>query len=178
MKLLELMFTETNNNDTTSEVVLYHYAHSREPELILDPKKFGSSFYTKRDKQLSEVPRLFFYTNPSEKEKLFDSSDGLYRVIVDKSRIYNLGQDPDGLKQRFVTFPGGPTDFDLLLRYVSGWNLETTGHGKSSASGWVKGPGVYDGMMYRTPKFVVVLWFLPVVGTLIPESERIALETD
>lgn len=133
---------------------LYHYSRSSEDQLILDPSKFGNNSYTKRDKMVSDVPRVFFYLKPKEKETMFDTKQvSLYTAEVPSDQIYNIIKDPEGIRAK--AFEKRP-DFDLMLK-----NVIKAG---------------YKGAYYK-PGFEVVIWFEPVKVRKMTDDERLSLES-
>lgn len=75
---------------------LYHYSSADSDTLVVDPKYFAQNYFTKKDYNLSDVPRSFWYTSPKDKESFFESSN-LYTVKVSPDKIYDLRKDPDGI---------------------------------------------------------------------------------
>lgn len=109
IKLYHFLFEEASENTpgktkelpTSGPVNLYHYlkgSNSSPPdEITLNPGRFGENSYTRNDLESSPLPRVFFYTDPSQKETFFLSSP-LYMATVDASSIYNLAKDPENYK--------------------------------------------------------------------------------
>jgi hypothetical protein len=138
----------------TGTISLYHYARSTEDQLILDPSKFGNNSYTRRDKMISDVPRVFFYLKPQEKETMFDTKQvSLYTTEVPSDLIYDIIKDPEGI--RIKAFEKRP-DFDLMLK-----NIIKAG---------------YKGCYYK-PGFEVVAWFEPIKVRKMSDEERLSLES-
>lgn len=111
IKLYPILFEQTSPDDVPSKtrelpssgpINLFHYLKGKTPppdEITLSPDKFGENPYTKNDLQSSVVPRVFFYTDPAQKETFF-RSDPLYMATVEASSIYNLTKDPENFKFR------------------------------------------------------------------------------
>lgn len=111
IKLYPILFEQTSPDNIPSKtrelpnsgpINLFHYLKGKTSppdEITLSPTKFGENPYTKNDLQSSTVPRVFFYTDPSQKETFF-RSDPLYMATVDASSIYNLTKDPESYKFR------------------------------------------------------------------------------
>lgn len=149
-----------------SPVTLYHYAKSQEETLKLDPNRFGENSYTKRDKLMSDVPRVFFYLNPREKESFFKAEHSLYSVEVPREQIYNVIKDPLGLKKKH--FEKRP-DWDALLQELSGYGWEN-----SKKMTKVREP-LFKGMYYK-PDFEVVIWFDYITVRKVDQEVRSSLE--
>lgn len=111
IKLYTILFEQTSPDDVPSKtrelpssgpINLFHYLEGKSSppdEITLSPDKFGENPYTKNDLQSSVVPRVFFYTDPAQKETFF-RSDPLYMATVEASSIYNLTKDPENYKFR------------------------------------------------------------------------------
>lgn len=101
---------------------LYHFSSiSPSPEsFVLDPE-FGRKnpkAYSRRDYATSNVPRVWFYTNPAEAEDSVKAGSILYTTEVNKEDICELG---DLIKMYKESNPGAPINVDELLRMASGW---------------------------------------------------------
>ena len=67
--LLESKLDDYNLDGTTH---LYHYSKSDDDELTLDPEHFVSntSSHSRKEKEVSDVPRIFFYADPNKTEQI------------------------------------------------------------------------------------------------------------
>ena len=111
IKLYTLLFEETSPDNIPSKtrelpssgpINLFDYLKGKTSppdEITLSPDKFGENPYTQNDLQSSVVPRVFFYTDPAQKETFFRSHP-LYLATVEASSIYNLTKDPENYKFR------------------------------------------------------------------------------
>ncbi len=87
--------------DTGGTMSLYHYTNrTKEDELTLNPEYFltqGSS-YSRREREASRVPRVFFYptTDPKKTERMVTGGSHLFSVDVPTSQVYDLKRDPEG----------------------------------------------------------------------------------
>lgn len=150
--LTEAPFSDYN---IEGRVVLYHYAdpysleqeyNTREPEsFTLNPDKFGKSYFSSREMETSSVPRVFFYVNLNDVEKIVVGGRVLYTTEVSANLIYDLKTDPDGyIKQ--IRHP------DYGLRKGMEWNelLE-----------FIRDESPYKGVFYGS-SFDVVSWLGPI----------------
>ena len=119
------------------QVVLYHFMSGGGlPEIMSEPSRFGASSFTRRDKSVSSVPRIFFYSDLNDKEHEL-SGRPLYKTLVPADRIYDLVKDPLGLKEQ-----AGKNDVLNATRLVDVVNEHPD----------------YDGMYYKTNAHIVN-WF-------------------
>ena len=91
--------------DKGGKVILYHYADpysleqqygTRDPEkFILDTSNFGKSYFSRKEMEASSVPRVFFYVNLDDVEKIVVGGRVLYTTEVPISQIYDLKTDPE-----------------------------------------------------------------------------------
>lgn len=155
-------------------IPLYHYSTSNNDTLLLNPEKFGSNPHSKREMNTSDVPRVFFYTDPKQREKeLFGASHNLFVANVPFDQIYNLKQDPLKLFQTY-----GRHGIHEILMLLSGWTRKT---GK-----WLKTPDSekpnsvqnIKGAMYDLGRFKVVIWFEPIMVKKVNSEEKTELERD
>jgi hypothetical protein len=138
-------------------------------EIVLNPERFGENPYSKKEKMSSDVPRVFFYLDVKQREPMFEKNYSLYKATVPSVDIYDLEQDPDSIKEKFRSKYSGIVDSDAVLKYISGWSKKS---GK-----WTRGPALYKGVYYNVG-FDVVIWFEPIVVTIVPESFRMSLESE
>lgn len=155
-------------------VKLYHYADAKDEELVLDPTRFGESAFSRREKQRSEVPRVFFYVDPSQKESFFSGRE-LYTTQVPESLIYNLDQDSDRMKKNpefKINAYSDAIDYDSILQHLSGWRYPD-GWGKPAAK---TGEQRYGGAYYDVGSFQCVAWFDYISVRKVSQDERDSLE--
>jgi len=154
---------------------LYHFTQES-PEnaketIELDPERFGEMGYSKKDLTVSAVPRTFFYVNPTKKEDFFDGK-ALYEAKIPTANIYNFLKalkDPNDEVIAAVKAENyNILDMDQVLKKVSGWRQGAWG--TEDAGKWIKGPGIADGMYYKTEHFAVVVMFVPVKAYLAEEQ--------
>jgi hypothetical protein len=144
---------------------------------------FGKSSYSKTEKAKASTPRIFFYTDPEQKEVFFSSAT-MYTTNVPVHEIYNLHKDPANLlfkldpkyaglsdeEKEALTDPNryqfrygaygeskGTLDYDSLLKYIKN-SYNPAGAGSDTFSG-------YKGVFYKTQQFSVVIWFHPIEVT-------------
>jgi hypothetical protein len=119
LKLRRLLF---ENLDTkTGSVTLYHFS-SIQPSpdsFLLDPEygKVNPRSYSVRDYASSGVPRLWFYTDPTEAEKDVKMGSTLYTTEVSANDICQLSDIIKTFKEKNS---GMPVNSDEILRVVSG----------------------------------------------------------
>ena len=89
MKLKDLIKEEVT---LSGSVKLYHYMQNdMGDEIILDPEIAikNKSFWTTNDYKISDVPRVFYYTDLNKTERMVQTKN-LYIGEVDGSNILNL----------------------------------------------------------------------------------------
>jgi len=135
---------------------LYHYTKPDKETILLDPKH-EKSYYSRNEFETASTPRVFFYVDPSQKERFFGISN-LYTTVVPSSRVYDFTADPEGYKEKIRHPVYG-------LRKGVEWDelLETIRED-------------YDGIFYSTANFDVVAWFQPIEVERVPEEEKRRLE--
>jgi len=140
----------------TGAISLYHYTRPNKETLVLEPT-YKKSHYSRREYETASTPRIFFYLDPSQKERFFGSS-ALYTVDVPADRVYDMGTDPlDYIKKARHPVYGlrKGMEWDQLLEAIR---------------------EDYDGIFYSTSNFDVVAWFRPVEVTRVPPEEQAQLE--
>ena len=123
---------------------LYHYAFAEEKEIILDPSRFGTSSFSRREKESSTIPRIFFYVDLEQRERFVASGRNLYSVDVSAASIYDLNSDPEGFKQKIAHPVYGlrkGVEIDELLKMI----------GQS-----------YSGAFYTSGAIDMVIYFEPI----------------
>lgn len=161
--LLEYFFSIISEAAPTGGTTLWHFSNTDAPTLTLDPMKFASNSYSRRESAVSDVPRVFFYTDPKQKEVMFDKGYTLYSVQVPSNKIYDLRADPLHLKTEFGN------NAHEMLEHISGW--------ERTKSGWKKNKGVQNigGLRYSTGAFEVVVWFSPIKVTKVQTNPKAKL---
>jgi hypothetical protein len=145
-----------NDYDQGGTMTLYHYARPKEETLTLDPK-YQKSSYSRREFETASTPRVFFYVDPTQKERFFSSSN-LYKVDVPTNRVYDLQGDPEGhfkMHRHPVYGMRKGMEWDEMLEHI-----------RES----------YDGIYYSTPNMDIVAWFHPVEVTRVTPEEQAQLE--
>jgi len=129
-------------------MTLYHYSKNPEKEFTLDPEFFisNTSMHTRKEKEVSDVPRVFFYADKDNTEMLVarDYNRKLFTTQVSHTEVYDLKTDPEGyIKQvRHPTFG---------LRKGMEWN---------DLLNLIKEN--YNGVFYSIGQPDVVAWFRPI----------------
>lgn len=141
MSLLKILLTESlNEYKSDGFITLYHYSTVDQDTVVLSPDRFGKHSFTKADKRLTDYPRVFFYLNLDDTERFFKHKN-LYATDVPHSAIYNVLEDPQGIKDEIKEKNNGVLNFDELLRTI---------HNRG-----------FKGMYYQ-PKMDIVIWFEPI----------------
>lgn len=150
--LTEAPFSDYNKG---GRVVLYHYANpwdleeeygEKAPEKFeLSPAKFGKSYHSTQEMETSSVPRVFFYVNNEDVEKIVVGGRILYTTEVPADQIYDLKTDPEGYIKQIKHPVYG-------LRKGEEWNqlLE-----------FIRDESPYKGVFYGR-SFDVVSWLHPI----------------
>lgn len=158
---------------------LYHFSKNTADSFVLDPKRLGGNAFTKKDLMVSDVPRVFFYTDLTKTEQQITSlKPNLYIVDVPDNEVYDLTTDPLGLKEQFRISPyTSAVDIRKLLEHISGYE-------RIKGSLWKKNPGSFKGLYYVSGEFPMVVWFEPVEVTrvenpasLLPSGIQLQRET-
>lgn len=153
-------------------ITLYHYSTSTNDTLVLKPEKFGSNPHSRREMNTSDIPRVFFYTDPREREQeLFGSNYNLFTASVPIDQIYDLKKDPLKLYQEH-----GRYGIHEILSLISGW--------KRASGGWMKLPPEKKpeqvqnirGALYDLGRFKVVVWFDSITVTKVDPEHKADLE--
>ena len=153
-KLLETFtkfLTEStlNDFDVDGEIHLYHYGAFDEDEKELDPEYFlsNTSHHSRKEKEVSDVPRSFFYTDLNNVEHQIAKAYNrkLYKAVVPITKVYDLRKDPDGFIQQ-VKHPV------FGLRKGMEWNDLLNAIKEK-----------YDGVFYNMGNNIgIVAWFYPI----------------
>jgi hypothetical protein len=139
------------------QITLFHYTKHPEDSLVLDPN-YKKSAYSKREFEVAQTPRVFFYTDPKQRETFFRAGVPLFTTKVDASRIYDFKNDPEGYieKNRHPVYG---------LRKGEEWNTLLEDIRED-----------YDGIFYSTNRFDVVAWFQPIEVNKVSQEEQARLE--
>ena len=151
--------------DSGGMIKLYHFADRYELEkkyktsdlesFETDPTKFGTSYFTSADKEVSEVPRTYFYVDLDDVEKIVVGGRLLYSAEVPINEVYDLKTDPEGyikkIKHPMYGLRKG-VEWTELLEYIRD---ETP----------------YNGV-FRGRSFDVVEWFDPIEVYRVEDTEE------
>ena len=137
-------------------ITLYHYPKPDTETLVLDPK-YGAQYYSKNDYIVSDVPRVFFYVDPADKERYFYGYN-MFRVDVPSNQVYDLTADDQG----YVAAARHPI---YGLRNREEWNVLLE-----------KIREDYGGVFYDTGRLKIVTWFSPIEVSRVPQEEQAQLE--
>ena len=150
--LTEASFADYNKG---GKVVLYHYADpyalekrygTRDPEkFTLDISNFGKSYFSRKEMEASSVPRVFFYVNLDDVEKIVVGGRILYSTEVSANEIYDLKTDPEGYVKK-IKHP----DYGLRKGIEYNELLE-----------FIRDESPYKGVFYGR-SFDVVSWLEPI----------------
>ncbi len=121
-------------------LTLYHYAPDDFEDGVLDPSRFGAGTYTSRDARASDVPRVFFYLNPGDREQWF-TGRRLFSAQVPASSIFDIDNGDPKVLDASRTSSGRIDPHELLLN--------------------VKGAG-YKGIKYDAGGMPLVAYFEPI----------------
>jgi len=135
-----------------NNAALYHFAKTKADSLLLDPAYFLSqrSTFSRNEYEKSQVPRVFFYVDPTEVEQIVRPGRTLYSVEVSADDIYDLSADPDEIKKASVQPGAFFVDYNRVFETIK---------------------QDYKGAYYRTPNFGVVVWFEPIEVQSLKEEE-------
>ena len=151
--------------DDGGMIKLYHFADRYELEkkyktsdlesFETDPTKFGTSYFTSADKEVSEVPRTYFYVDLDDVEKIVVGGRPLYSTEVPISEVYDLKTDPEGYIKKIKHPMYG-------LRKGEEWTelLE-----------YIRDETPYNGV-FRGRSFDVVEWFDPIEVYRVEDTEE------
>jgi len=155
-------FTLVESVGLSGNVTLYHFSGADEESLFLDPGYFLDKRqpYSRNDYNVSDMPRIFFYTNLDQAEDQVSQSATLYSVEVLASQIYNLSEDPLELKQKSISPYRVTPDYDRILRSL-GNKPRQSKYGPPPESLLPKG-SPYKGAYYNTSGLDIVVWFEPI----------------
>tara|TARA_B100001113_G_C20928888_1_gene543415 strand:- start:42 stop:539 length:498 start_codon:yes stop_codon:yes gene_type:complete len=139
------------------QVTLYHYTQNPAESLVLDPN-YKKSYYSNNEFEIAQTPRVFFYTDPKQRETFFRAGIPLFTTTVDASRIYDFKNDPQGYieKNRHPVYG---------LRKGAEWNTLLEDIRED-----------YDGIFYSTNRFDVVAWFQPIGINKVSKEEQARLQ--
>lgn len=81
------------------EMKLYHYSKNENLKEV-SPAFFGGNSFTANDKNVSDIPRSFFYTKQGEKESFF-ACGTCYTARIEDCQVYDLRKDNLNVLQAF-----------------------------------------------------------------------------
>ena len=143
--LTEAALADYNDNGT---MTLYHYGKSESDTITLDPAYFVSntSRHSRKEFEVSDVPRVFFYADKNKTEEIIKRDYGrkLFKVEVPHSEVYDLKRDPEGFIQQVK-------DPMFGLRKGMEWN---------DLLNLIKEN--YNGVFYSIGEPDIVAWFNPI----------------
>ena len=144
-------------------VRLYHYSKTSDAALKLDPESFLTQrgHYSRNDYNVSDMPRVFFYTDLDHAEDIVKQGASLFSVHVAAEQIYDLTTDPLGLIQRSIPQQGMSPNIDRILRSLAGRPRKSL-YGKPPESILPPDAQQYKGAYYKTGGMGVVVWFDPI----------------
>jgi len=148
--LLQESLSDYNVN---GKMRLYHYSRSGEQNINLDPEYFLSDrhSYSRRDYNISDVPRVFFYANLDHAEKMVKQGSTLFTTFVSANDVYDLNLDPLELKRKTVSPERPVPDIDQVLKSLSGMDNFLLPQGTS-----------HKGVFYTSGNMDIVAWFEPI----------------
>lgn len=148
--------------DLSGQVSLYHFSGADQDSLLLDPEYFikQRQHYSRNDYNVSDMPRIFFYVDLEQAEGQVAQGSTLYSVEVPASQIYNLAEDPLGLKQKSISAYRVTPDYDRILRSL-GDQPRQSNYGPPPESLLPEG-SPYKGAYYNTSGLDIVVWFEPI----------------
>lgn len=131
-------------------VSLFRYSRAPRGEIYnIDPEQTQKQGYSRRDYDVSNVKRTFFYLDPTQKEAIIGNH--MYGAEIEADRIYNLISDPEGLREKYKWGP--KTDLQEVMSVLK-------------KNGWA-------GLYYRTSDGMeLVNLFVPVTGQSIQSQEE------
>ena len=122
MKLKNLIKEEVT---LSGPVKLYHYMQNdMGNEIILDPEIAikNKSFWTTNDYKISDVPRVFYYTDLNKTEKMVKTKN-LYVGQVDGSKILNLTDSVKEYVNNSTSLEAKNKDFEYYEYQYGGHNI-------------------------------------------------------
>lgn len=157
MRLKELL---SENVTLSGRVAVYHYtSKDLGDSIILDPKKskLNRNSYSNNDYNLSDFPRVFYYTDLKKTEKQVTSAAvALYKGTVNGSSILNVqlalnayNSNKKGLKAT------NPNAYKAIYALVKDGGTNWDAFFKSAAK-------FYDGVFYdRSGSLPIITLFIP-----------------
>ena len=154
-------YVQEDKEGLQGNVTLYHFSRTNNPELLLDPRYFLAhrQHYTRNDYNVSDMPRIFFYTDLEQAEQQVKEGSTLYKVEVPSKFIYNLSEDPLKLKEKSISSYRVTPDYDRILRSLANKPRESK-YGPPPES--LLKQSKYKGAYYKTAGMNVVVWFEPI----------------
>jgi hypothetical protein len=109
-------------NEFSKKIQLFHFSKANKPKFILDPQMFLKlrNAHSRNDWNISNLPRVFFYTNLDHKESFFENSQyNLYSVDVEPDEIYDLTKDESKLVLQSIGKYSSSPDLDKVLKTLA-----------------------------------------------------------
>jgi len=159
-----LLRESLNNYDVGGTVKLYHYSRSNGEILMLDPEYFLThrNPYSRKDYNTSDIPRVFFYVDPTHAEAIVKQDSFLYVTEVPIGDVYDLSEDPLDLLRKSAPYPEIPVpDHDRVLRSLAAKPRKVV-YGTAPESLLEPDQGSYKGAFYRLQGMDIVVWFEPI----------------
>lgn len=142
MSITTIFVESLSQFDQSGKVTLYHYSREDSEQLILDPQKFGKHAFTRQERKTSTYPRIFFYLDPTDKERFFRSDVwNLYVAEVKRKELYDLTTDNENLIPQIEEQNDGVLNYDRLFKTID----------KN-----------YNGVYYTVKNRDIVTWFNPI----------------
>jgi hypothetical protein len=156
-------FTLLESVDLSGDVSLFHFSSADQESLMLDPEYFlkQRQHYSRNDYNVSDMPRIFFYTDRDQAEAQVAQGATLYSAVVPGSQIYNLAQDPLDLKQKSASVYRVTPDYDRILRSL-GNRPRQSEYGAPPESLLSNAASHFKGAYYNTSGLNIVVWFEPI----------------
>lgn len=142
MSITTIFMESLSQFNQSGDITLYHYSKEGSEQLILDPKEFGKHSFTRQERRTSSFPRVFFYLDPTDKERFFQSNAwNLYTTTVDRRELYDLRKDKKNLINKIKDNNDGVLNYDQLFKTLK---------------------KEYNGVYYRVKNRDVVAYFYPI----------------
>lgn len=99
--LKEGKYLEKTDYIEDGKIKLYHFSNKNVE--VMDPQFFVDSrgSYSRKDWEVSNVARSFFYTDPTKTEPRISSQLYMYTAEVDANRIYDFANDPEKYRKKY-----------------------------------------------------------------------------
>lgn len=142
MSITTIFAESLSKFNQSGKIILYHFSREDSEQLILDPEQFGKHSFTRKEAKTSTFPRVFFYLDPTDKERFFRSNAwNLYTTEVDRKELYDLDKDRNQLIDKIKNQNNNVVDYDQLFKMI---NQE------------------FNGVYYTVKNRDIVAWFKPI----------------